>query len=339
MDRRSLIGAGVLLTLVGCTSRPNADPSATPATGTEPSSGKSLFVGLITNGPLTDSGWNSLAGEGLKQIQDELRARGSHQSAGPEEGEEALRGFARDGANLIFAHGAEYGDAAEKVAADYPDTVFVVSSGEVEGKNLASLRFYLGEAAYLAGMVAASLSKSGKAGQIGGQSFPAVKEGFELFEKGGKAINPAFTTTITYLNSWSDAGAAKEQALAMMRNGADILFQNCDAAAEGMFDAAGSSEGRRVLVVGSNANQNDLHPELIPCSAVLDVAKMFRTVADEVSGGTFQGKVYREDLASGNVYLAINPRFESEIPESVREEIRKAEEAIKSGALDLGGSA
>lgn len=331
MHRRQLLLFAAAASVPGCGPRPSAEPAPPRAAAPE---GAEFQVGLITNGPLTDSGWNSLAGAGLKQIEQQLGARTGHQNSGPEEGEEALRGFARDGARLVFAHGTEYGDAAARVAEEYPGTVFVVSSGEVEGANLSSLRFYLGEATYLAGMVAAGLTHSGKAGQIGGQSFPAVKEGFELFEDGGKAVNPRFTTTISYLNSWSDANAAKEQASAMMRAGADILFQNCDAAAEGIFEAARTSS-RTTLVIGSNANQNDLHPEIIPCSAVLDVARMFVTVAREVQSPGYAGRIYREDLASGNVYLAINPRFEERISPDLRSRIKKAEAAIKSGKLKL----
>lgn len=294
-----------------------------------------MKVGLLTNGSLADSGWNSLAGKGLDQIKQELGAETSHQSAGEAEAEEALRGFARDKSRLVFAHGNEFGDAAKRVAQEFPETIFVVSSGEVEGENLASLKFDIGEAAYLAGMAAAALSKSGKAGQIGGTSIPPLKQSFALFEKGGKEVNPKFTTTTTYIGNWHDANAGKEKALAMIRSGADVIFQNADAAGEGVFQAAEEHPG--TIVIGSNANQNDLKPDIIAASAVLDVPKTFMGVARQVKDGTFKGGIFTNDLKSGNVYLALNDKFKSRIPAEVMTKIQKAEADIKDGRLKVVG--
>jgi basic membrane protein A len=335
MNRRELLLLPVALGALGC--RPAAGPDAPPnaPAGGGADSAATLRVALVTNGPLTDSGWNSLAGEGLKRIETELSAETAHQSAGKAQAEEALRGFARDGFRLVFAHGSEFKDAARIVAEENPETLFVVSSGDVEGANLASLRFDLGEAAYLAGMAAAGLSKAGKAGQIGGESFPPVVQAFELFEKGAREVNPAFTARTTYLGNWSDANQAKEQALAMIRDGADVIFQNADAAGEGVFLAAEASADKGVLVIGSNANQNDLKPEVIAASAVLDVAQTFLDTARKVKDGTFKGGIYREDLQSGHVYLALNPAFEKKLPAEVLARIKQAEADIKAGKLTL----
>lgn len=342
-QRHTLLFVPLLLVLGGCrpstppansaTNTPGAKLQTRGGAGAAPSG--TFKAALLTNGSLTDSGWNSLAGKALDQIKSEMGAQTSHQSAGPAEAEEALRGFARDGYRLIFAHGNEFGDAAKRVAGEYGDSSFVVSSGEVQAPNVASLKFDLGEASYLAGMLAAGLSKSGKAGQIGGESFPPVKQAFDLFEKGGKAVAPEFTSNITYLGNWSDASAAKEKALGMVRSGADVLFQNCDAAGEGVFQAAEESKDKGVAVIGSNADQNDLKPDVIAASAVIDIPRTFMTVAKDVQAGVFKGGVYREDLKSGNVYLAINPNFESKIPPVVRAKMKQAEDAIKSGKLKL----
>ena len=144
-----------------------------------------------------------------------------------------------------------------------------------------------------------------------------------------------FTATTTYLGNWSDANQAKDQALAMIRNGADILFQNCDAAGEGVFVAAEQNADKGVLVIGSNANQNELKPKVIAASAVLDVAKTFLDTAKEVQAGCFKVQIYSEDLSSGHVYLALNPAFQPRLSEEVRDKIEQAEEDIKTGKLVL----
>ncbi|HEU4753620.1 MAG TPA: BMP family ABC transporter substrate-binding protein, partial [Armatimonadota bacterium] len=148
ITRRSLLLLPLGAALAGCGA--STSPDGTGPGG--PPSGAPLKVGLLINGTLTDSGWNALAGKGLDEIKAQLGAQTSHQSAGSAQAEEALRGFARDGYALVFAHGNEFGDAAKRVAQEYPKTDFVVSSGEVEAPNVASLKFDLGEASYLAGI-------------------------------------------------------------------------------------------------------------------------------------------------------------------------------------------
>ncbi|HTE21361.1 MAG TPA: BMP family protein [Armatimonadota bacterium] len=332
LTRRSLLTAPLALALAGC-GRPPSPSGTSPTPGG--SAAGPFKVGLITTGGLTDGGWNALAGQALERMKTELGADVSHQAAGAAVAEETLRSFGRDGYRLVFAHGTEFKDAARLAAEEHAETVFVVSSGDVKAANLASLRFDLGEASYLAGMAAAALSKTGKAGQIGGQPFPPVEQAFALFTRGGKAIREDFTAPITYVGNWEDANAAKEKALAMIRGGADVIFQNADAAGEGVFVAAEGAKERRVLVIGSNANQNALKPEIIAASAVLDVPKTFLSVARDVKAGTFTGDVFRQDLKSGNVYLAVNPAFESQIPPDVRRKMEQAEADIKAGRLKL----
>jgi basic membrane protein A and related proteins len=333
MHRRIFLVTPLLLLIGGCSGPAN---QTTPPGGNAPSGSTSDFkVALVTVGALTDGGWNALAGEGLKRIETELGAKTAHQGVEKNEVEDAFRGFARDGYRLVIGHGSEFKDAAKAVAEEHPDTVFVVSSGDVQGANVASLQFDLGDASYLAGMAAAGMSKTGKGAQIGGEPFAPVAKAFELFEKGGQAINPTFRAPITYLGNWEDSNQAKEQALAMIRDGADVIFQNADAAGEGIFLAAEDNADKGVIVIGSNANQNDIKPQIIAASAVLDVAKTFLDVARDVKVGTFKGGIYKRDLASGYVYLAVNPLFEKKIPEAVREKIKQAEADIKSGKLKL----
>ena len=72
----------------------------------------------------------------------------------PAEQDEALRAFAAQGYGLVFAHGFEFQDPAERVSAQYPKTIFIVTSGSRAKGNVAPLIFRLEDASYLAGMVA-----------------------------------------------------------------------------------------------------------------------------------------------------------------------------------------
>jgi hypothetical protein len=78
-----------------------------------------------------------------------------------------------------------------------------------------------------------------------------VKQAFAAFEKGVHAVKPQAVVTTTYLGSWNDANAGKEQALALIRQGADFIFPNADAAGNGVFQAVQENASKGVLAFGA----------------------------------------------------------------------------------------
>jgi basic membrane lipoprotein Med (substrate-binding protein (PBP1-ABC) superfamily) len=303
--------------------------TGTPITG-------EMKVGLLVTGPVSDGGWNQIAYQGLQRIEKELGAKISHQlTEKAEEFEEGFRGYARQGYHLVFGHGDEFSDAAQRVAPEFPKTIFVTTGGRTVLPNAAPIRLAMEEATYLLGILAAGVSKTGKAGQIGGTELPPVKKAFDAFEAGAKSVNPSFEVTTAYVGSWTNANAAKELALARIREGADILFQNADAAGLGVFQAVQENKAKGVYTFGANKNQNDLAPDVILASAVLDVPAAFFQVAEQVKAGTFRGEPLHFGMKEGVVSLVYNPRLETKIPAEVRQKVQAAQDAIKAGTLDV----
>ena len=117
-----------------------------------------MRVGLITPGSIADAAWNSAAFQGLQRIRDSLGVQISQVEARtPADQSEALRSYAAQGYDLVFANGFEFQDPAERVSAQYPKTLFIVTSGRRAHGNVAPLIFRLEEASYLAGMVAGDI--------------------------------------------------------------------------------------------------------------------------------------------------------------------------------------
>lgn len=290
-------------------------------------------VALLTPGPVSDAGWNALAYEGLLKIRDDLGAEISQiQTRTPAEFEEGFRDYARRGFNLVFGHGFEFQDAAAAVSPEFPNTVFITTSGNTVRKNVAPLRFMLEEATYLEGMMAAMLSKSGKAGVVGGMEIPSVKTTVVAFEAGAKAVKPDFSIVTAYIGNWEDVGAAKEAALAQIEQGADYLFHNADAAGLGVFQAA---QEKRVRAFGANKNQNDVAPEVVIASAIADIPAAFVRVAREVKDGAFVGRVEKMGMKEGVVSLAINPRLAGTIPADVTQRIDETQKGILAGTVKV----
>jgi basic membrane lipoprotein Med (substrate-binding protein (PBP1-ABC) superfamily) len=288
-------------------------------------------VALLSPGPVSDAGWNALAYEGLLAIQQQLGAEIAQiEVHNPGQFEDGFRDFAARGFNLIFGHGFEFQDAAAAVAPAFPETVFITTSGNTVRPNVAPLRFMLEEATYLEGMLTASLSKTGKAGAVGGMAIPSVKSTIVAYEAGAKAVNPAFQVMTSYVGNWEDVGAAKEAALALVQQGADFLFHNADAAGLGVFQAA---QQRQVLAFGANKNQNDIAPDVVLASAVIDIPRGFVTVARQVKDHTFVAKIERLGMKDGVISLQYNPALAGRIPPEVKARVDAAQQAILAGTL------
>jgi basic membrane lipoprotein Med (substrate-binding protein (PBP1-ABC) superfamily) len=305
----------------------NGRPDASQATA-----GNGFRVGLITPGSITDAAWNSGAYRGLEMIRDSLGAAISHVEAGtPAAQEEALRTYAAQGYPLVFAHGYEFQQAAERVSAEYPKTAFVVTSGSRAAGNVAPIIFRLEEASYLAGMTAGVLTKSNVIGFIGGVELPPVRAAYEGWVNGARAVNPKIQTRVTYLNNWDDAAAAREAALALMRVGVDAFHHNADAAALGLFQTAKASPG--IVVFGANEDQSALAPDRVPGSAVIDLPRAFLLVARDVKAGTFTAHVIADGLASGVVRYQPNPAFAGALPAGFAARLAAAADSIAAGTL------
>jgi basic membrane lipoprotein Med (substrate-binding protein (PBP1-ABC) superfamily) len=290
-------------------------------------------VALLTPGPISDAGWNALAYEGLLAIRDQLGAEVAQiQTKTPAEFEEGFRDFARRGYRLVFGHGFEFQDAAAAVSPDFPGTVFITSSGNTVRPNVAPLRFMIEEATYLQGVIAGKMSKSHKVGVVGGIEIPSVKSTVLAFAAGFRSVLPKGEVVVAYLGNWEDVGAAREASLALIQQGSDFLFHNADAAGLGMFQAA---QEKKVFAFGSNKNQNDIAPDVVIASAVIDVPRAFVEVAKQVKEGTFKGEIERFGIDDGVVSLVYNPRLEAQIPAEVKQLVADTQAAILNGQLQV----
>lgn len=319
-----------LAAAAGCSPSEKAKAGDTAGTSTA----SSFKVALLTPGSVSDQSWNGGAYRGLLAIRDSLGAQISNiQTKTPAEFDENFRQYGAQGYALVFGHGFEYQDAARRVAPEFPKTIFVTTSGATSGTNLAGMTFGFADASYLAGMLAASVTKSNKIGTIGGQALPPVVESFKAFEQGAHAVNPQIKVVGSYIGNWDDVNAGKEQALAQIAQGVDVIFQNADAAGMGVFQA--SREKKGTFVIGSNSNQNGVAPDVTLGSVVIDLPLAFLTIAKEVKAGTFKPRVVQMGEASHVVTLVLNPTLQSTIPAPARAKIDSLQTKMLAGQFSV----
>lgn len=310
-------------------SNPSGRDASTPA---------SFKVALLTPGPISDQSWNAGAYQGLLQIRDSLGAQISHiQTKTPAEFDENFRQYGVQGYRLVFGHGYEFQDAAKRVAPEFPKTIYVTTSGTTSGPNLAGMAFGFADASYLAGMLAASVTKTNKLGVIGGTELPPVVESFHAYEQGAHAVNPNIKVITSYIGNWDDVSAGKEQALAQLSQGVDVIFQNADAAGLGVFQAA--KERANTFVIGSNSNQNSVAPEVTLGSVVIDLPLAFLTIAREIKAGTFKPGVLELGEKSHVVTLVLNPALSSKLPSAAHTRIDSLQSLMLRGEYTIAAPA
>ena len=322
-----------LLATLACTVDRKRDDA--PATTEDPATPQ---VALLTSGPVSDAGWHAGAYEGLQLIGDSLGFEISHQQTRtPAEFDEAFISYAEDGYGLIFGHGFEYQDAASRAGERYPDVTFVVSGGSRPSANVVPLLFHLNEASYLAGMAAGAVTGAGIVGMVGGVEIPTAKGTFVAFEAGVKAVRGDATVLETFTGDWYDPSAAKEAAAAQLRQGADVLIHNLDAASFGFFQAVREARegGSEAWAFGMNRDQNDVAPDVIVGSAVINIPAMFLKTAMAWRDGTLGGVAEYAGLRVGAVEFVPNPAQEGVIPPEALARIDEARQAIIAGELEV----
>ncbi|MEI2703902.1 MAG: BMP family protein [Ilumatobacteraceae bacterium] len=143
--------------------------------------------------------------------------------------------------NIIFGDAFGNEDPVRAVALEYPDIAFVFGSGGGPAEpNVSVFDNWIHEPAYLAGMLAGGVTKSGVLGVVGGLPVPEVNRIINAFVAGAQKSKPDVAVKVTFINSWFDPAAAKEAALAQVDAGADVLF----AERAGVIEAA-AGEGSR----------------------------------------------------------------------------------------------
>ena len=291
-------------------------------------------VALLTPGSITDQSWNGGAYQGLLRIRDSLGASISHiQTKTPAEFEENFRQYGNQGYDLVFGHGFEFQDAAKAVGPSYPKTQYVITSGNTASGNVSGMVFGFAEPSYLAGMIAGAMTRSNRIGLIGGTELPPVRESFQAFEAGVRSANPKAKVITGYIGNWDDVSAGKEQALAQLASGVDVIFQNADAAGLGVFQAV--REANHAYVFGTNSNQNDLAPEVTLGSVAIDLPHAFLTVARAVHDHKFTPGIITLGMGEQVVNLVLNPRLASRIPAATRQAVDSTRALMLAGKFSV----
>jgi basic membrane lipoprotein Med (substrate-binding protein (PBP1-ABC) superfamily) len=283
-----------------------------------------------------DHGWNELAYTAVMDLRETLQIETSHVVRPTGEAfSDDIRDFAHRGYQLVVCHGGEYEQWLLPLGKEVPKLALVCSGGQKAGENLTALTYHLEEATYLAGIVAGKVTKTNRIAAIGGQNFETVRRTLEAFREGAKSVNPKVECSISYAGSWDDAELARGAAQAELVLGADVIFQNTDAASQGVFEAVAAKEG--CFAFGSNADQNGdpKFTHIILGSAVIDVKAALTPLVEEALDGSFKGRVVAGSLENGIIDFRLNATTKEKLPDSTAELVAESKKKIIAGELTV----
>jgi len=313
-----------LCLLAGCgtTKTATASESASPAV-----SAAKLKVALCVSGTVNDQGWNQAAYEGAKKACEKYGYELSYtENLGTADIVAAYNDYASSGYNIIIGHGFEFGDPALEVAKNYPNVKFICTEASASSTNVASYVMACEQTAYVEGIIAANMTKSGKVGAIGpiqGDSLVKIINGFE---DGAKSVNPKLVVETAWTNSYTDTQLAQESATSMIDDGVDVIKHCANACGTGAINAAVAAN---IWVQGDSYDQSSLAPKNILDSALYNVDVVLDIALGTVANNTFKGDVYNLGMKDGAVAVLLSDN----LPSNVKTIAQKAIDDIKSGAL------
>ena len=326
----------------------NGSSDSSDNTNTE----ESFKVAMVTDvGGVDDKSFNQSAWEGIKEFgaANGLAEKDGYdylQSQSDADYNVNLNALLRRDFDLVFGVGYMMADAIGEVAAENPDSELVlIDSADVTADNLVNILFKEQEGAFLAGVVAAKMSESGKIGFVGGVDIPVINRFEAGFVEGAQAVNPDIQIEVNYTGAFDDASKGKIAANAMYSAGADIIFHAAGGTGNGVFAEAKERKSKdanaNVWVIGVDADQyeegkvND-STNVTLTSMLKGVNSAVVDISTKAMNGEFPGgETIVYGLAEDGVGLA---ESRGAIPQDVLDLVEEYKEKIASGEITVSES-
>ncbi|MGN6157035.1 MAG: BMP family lipoprotein [Devosia sp.] len=248
--------------------------------------------------------------------------------------EQAVRKFAQAGYSPIVVTGFSFADTLNKVAPDFPKIHFVQIDSVVDQPNVESVVYKSNDASYLAGVLAAKTSKTGKVGFVGGMDIPLIHAFFCGYKEGFMATNPKGQVFENYTGTtaaaWNDPVGAGELAKADFDKGADIVYAAAGASGLGVIQAA-KDAGK--MSIGVDSNQNYIAPGSVLTSVL---KRVDNTVYDAFKNdASFKGGTVVSGLAEQGVGLAMDDNNKPMISADAQAAVDTATKGITDGSIKV----
>jgi basic membrane protein A and related proteins len=333
IDRRRFLLGSILL--AGCTPKDSTQTPVQSASTSTIAAKKTIKAGLVTDtGGVGDKSFNAQAWSGLQRAEKELGAKVKYtESKQNADYVPNLTKFAQAGYDVVFAVGFLMQDALKEVASKFPKVKFAIIDGDAPNEpNCVSYKFREEEGSFLVGALAASVSKSGVIGFVGGIESDLIKK-FELgYQAGAWQINHNIQTRVAYVGSFDDIQKGQELALGQMSLQADIVYHAAGKAGIGVIKAA-QSKGAGFYAIGVDKDQDDEAPGRVLTSMIKRVDIAVFEVCQKVASNNFSRDPIELGLKEDGIALSPMKNTKSEIKPEILAKIDDLKKQIIEGKL------
>jgi basic membrane protein A and related proteins len=343
VSKRALLKLAALSTLgaaalVGCGKKEEAAPAAAAPAAAEPAAAASapakpepLKAAWVYLGPVGDAGWTFAHDQGRKAVEAEFgdKVVTTFVEKVPEsaDAERVIRDLATQGNKIIFATSFGYMEPMVKVAAEFPDVKFEHATGYKMSANMRvyDAKFY--EDAYLAGIVAGKMSKTGTLGFVGSFPIPEVLRNINAYTLGAQSVNPKIKTKVVWISSWFDPPKEGDAAQSLINAGADVLLQNTDSSA-----VIQTAEKAGKYAFGWDADMSAVAPKAHLASAMVLWGGYYIKSIKEVMDGSWKSERTVWGVKEGQNDLV---KVADVVPEETKAKVAEIKAAMKDGSFEV----
>ncbi len=249
------------------------------------------------------------------------------------------------GYELIITLSYDMASPIKDAAEANPDTDFMLIDVEMgDEENLKSTLFYVNEGSYLAGVAAASKSRTGKIGFVGGEDITGIDEFLVGYIQGALSVNPSIIVSSTFTGSWTDPALAKTQAESQINSGADVIYHASGSCGLGVFEAVygKSTSTNPVWAIGVDTDQytelkdtKQNEAGVILTSMVKRVDEAVYSAIAEYEADEFEGGEYYMGLSNGGVGLVTEGLYDINMTNDQKTAVNNAKTAIIDRTIDV----
>jgi basic membrane protein A len=327
-----LLAFAAMAVVAACGSDDKSSSGSTGGSSADGTAKKEVRAAMIGVAPVTAGDWDPAGYKAFQAMCQKIAAKCSNEESVPYDGAaQVLRRLAQDN-DLIIAHSSGYEAAVLEVAPQFPKTHFVVFSdlSTTKGlKNVSGWAANWNEVGYLMGTIGHTASKSGKFGHVNSEPIPAFSRWAGGAQQAAADLGSEGDYLSSYIGSFTDVSKAKQAALAMISEDADVIFASADTAGQGAVDAA---KERDKLLIMPYVDQSAVAPDNVITSVTIDFDAAFDQIGTLYADGKLEAKVYPMTIENGLIGM-VTP-FKNVDP-AVEPEVQKTLDAIKAGEITV----
>ncbi|OQM77616.1 BMP family protein [Manganibacter manganicus] len=238
-----------------------------------------------------------------------------------------MREYAQGGYDLLMGDAFAAERESRRTAKQFPKVAFLFGSGAGPAEpNFGVFDNWIHEPAYLSGMIAGKMSKSGTIGAVAAMGIPEVNRLVNAFFAGAREVNKDIKRKVSFIGSFFDPPKAKEAALAQIDAGVDVIY----AERFGVIEAA---QQKGIYAISNMSDQSSLAPETVITGPVWNMFPTVEQAVKLVRAGVFTAQDYGDfsRMAKGGSSLAPYHKFEQILPAEVKDMVEKRKTEIMDG--------